>query len=92
MPRRGVGGGSTAKVSRSPSCVQQEGRRKAKMTRKDYRQLADELRITLKRIEGEEALEAFRLAVECMADAMKRNNARFDREKFAEAVFGRVSA
>lgn len=61
------------------------------MTRKDYRQLAEELRITLKRIHTEEEKAAFRLAVDCMADAMKRENPRFDRQKFAEAVFGRVA-
>lgn len=61
------------------------------MTRKDYRQLADDLRIEFKRINTLSGEEAFRVAVGCMADAMKRENPRFDREKFAEAVFGRVA-
>jgi hypothetical protein len=62
------------------------------MTRKDYRQLAEELRIDFKRLETEEERSGFCVAVRCMADALKRNNPRFDREKFHEAIFGSVSA
>jgi len=61
------------------------------MTRKDYRQLADELRIELKRLETEHEKAAFRIAVACMADALKRNNPRFDRDKFSAAVYGNVA-
>lgn len=61
------------------------------MTRKDYRQLAEELRIEFGRLSTLAAEEGFRIAVGCIADAMKRENPRFDREKFAEAVFGRVA-
>lgn len=61
------------------------------MTRKDYRQLAEDLRIEFSRLKTLQAEEAFRVAVGCMADAMKRENPRFDRTKFAEAVFGRVA-
>jgi len=49
------------------------------------------LRIEFGRLKSLIEEEAFRVAVGCMADAMKRENPRFDREKFAEAVFGRVA-
>jgi hypothetical protein len=62
------------------------------MTRKDYRQLADELRIEFKQLETAAESNAFRIAVACIADAMKRENPRFDREKFSEAVYGVVPA
>lgn len=62
------------------------------MTRKDYRQLAEDLRIEFKQLDNEAERSSFCLAVRCMVDAMKRNNARFDRAKFYEAVFGTVSA
>lgn len=64
------------------------------MTRKDYKRLADELRIELKNLDSTlatsdaESLQrgAFEIAVLCICDAMKRENPRFDREKFLEAV------
>jgi hypothetical protein len=62
------------------------------MTRKDYRQLAEDLRIEFKRLETEEERNAFCVAVGCMADALKRNNPRFDREKFHEAFFTPAAA
>ena len=64
------------------------------MTRKDYVQLAEELALNLRHIDsmiiGNDSESAqiagFKLAVECICDAMKRNNSRFDREKFMKAV------
>ena len=57
------------------------------MTRKDYRQLAEELRISYGRLTSEEARRAFRSAVNCIADALKRENPRFDYDKFSDAVY-----
>lgn len=62
------------------------------MTRKDYRQIAEDLRIEFKQLDTEAERSAFCLAVRCIADAMMRNNPRFDRTKFNEAIFGSVSA
>lgn len=64
------------------------------MTRKDYKRLAEELRIELKNLDSTLATNdaesiqrgAFEIAVKCMCDAMKRENLRFDRDKFLEAV------
>jgi hypothetical protein len=66
------------------------------MTRKDYIQLAEELAIDRRDIErlglpqhGMEltiALTAFDLAVSTIMDALRRDNSRFDREKFTAAV------
>ena len=65
------------------------------MTRKDYKRLAEELAITLRNLDDlivskgdsdSDQRTAFQIAVECMCDAMKRNNPRFDRSKFLEAV------
>jgi len=64
------------------------------MTRKDYTQLAKELAIELKNIDSYVRLDdsesaqiaGFKLAVECMCSAMKRDNLRFDKEKFMKAV------
>jgi len=65
------------------------------MTRKDYKRLAEELAITLRNLDDlivskgdsdSDQRTAFQIAVECMCDAMKRDNPRFDRSKFLEAV------
>ena len=65
------------------------------MTRKDYKRLAEELAITLRNLDDlivskgdsdSDQHTAFQIAVECMCDAMKRENPRFDRSKFLEAV------
>jgi hypothetical protein len=64
------------------------------MTRKDYVQLAEELALNLRHIDsmiiGNDSESAqiagFKLAVECMCSAMKRDNLRFDKEKFMKAV------
>ena len=65
------------------------------MTRKDYKRLAEELAITLRNLDDlivskgdsdSDQRTAFQIAVECMCDAMKRENPRFDRSKFLEAV------
>lgn len=64
------------------------------MTRKDYKRLAEELKIELNHLDSTLATNdaesiqrgAFEIAVRCMCDAMKRENPRFDRDKFLLAV------
>lgn len=65
------------------------------MTRKDYKRLAEELAITYRNLDDlivskgdsdSDQRTAFQIAIECMCDAMRRDNPRFDRSKFLEAV------
>ena len=54
------------------------------MTRKDYNALAGDLAIEYRHM-GEAARAGFRSAVETLTVVLKRDNPRFDRERFLTA-------
>ena len=56
------------------------------MTKKDYIALAADLHIDYIRINSAIVKNGYLLAVSCMCDALQRNNSRFDRQKFMDAV------
>lgn len=58
------------------------------MTRKDFVALADDLRVTFANLDPSQR-EGFMLAFDCIIDACKRANGRFDVERFCAVVFGK---
>jgi len=56
------------------------------MTRKDYKLIAEELRIERRMCETSEELRGFDCAVSAVASALRQDNFRFDFRKFSEAV------
>lgn len=54
------------------------------MSRKDYTALVKDLRLEMPKNATEES--GYRLAISVFADALKRNNPRFDYDRFYEAL------
>lgn len=56
------------------------------MTRKDYVRIAESLKIDRKFLASDSEKDGFDIAVNAVADALKADNVKFDRQRFMAAV------